>query len=105
MILTKDGNVMAVGAADELFADMSVVILDVAGRLGLSVMELLNTFLDGIQDMGIDITEGIEIDEDGKGLKRDGTEDERNKEEMEGLGKEGHEELHDRKAAYRRSGK
>lgn len=103
MILSKEGHVLAVGAEDELFADMSVVILDVAGRLGLSVMELLNTFLDGIQDMGIDITEGIEISEDGKGFKRDGTEDERNKEEVEGIYEKDHEELDNRKAIYRRS--
>lgn len=102
MILSENGHVVTKGAADELFADMSVVILDAAGKLGLSLMDLLNVFLDGIQDMGIDITEVIAVDEDGKGFTNE-YKDERSTEEMEGIYEKDHEELHDRKAIYRRS--
>ena len=102
------------GAADEIYADMSVVIIDVAEKLGLPIMDLLNTFLNGIQDMGIDITEKLTIERESEVTNKNGSEygedgysfwaeAERSTEEVEGVYEANHEELDHRKAIYRRS--
>ena len=97
---------------------MSVVIIDVAEKVGLPILDLLNEFLNGIQDMGIDITEKLTIERESEDTNKNGSEyrdygnagelwfraeAERSTEEMEGLGEEDHAELDHRKAIYRRS--
>lgn len=104
MISISNGQVKIAGKKSELFADMSVIILKVAMEFGYSVMDILNLYLDAIQDQGIDITKPMmEMSVERGEVRYEYAEDERSTEEVEGIYEKDHKELHDRKAIYRRS--